>query len=95
MSDINIDTVKMRDCGKDIMNLAESLNGTIEAMFSRISNMQIRSEWIGDSSGLFTKLAEADKAQYIALKNSLYAYGSYLVDCAEQFEKTAREIKVD
>jgi len=95
MTDINVDTVKMRDCGNDIKDLAKDLEDTIEAMFNRISNMPERSEWVGDSASRFVSLADSDKMQYIALKESLNEYGNYLVDSAEEFEKTIRELKVD
>lgn len=96
MTEMEIDTVKMRDCGKDIISLTGELNITIEAMFNRLSNMPINTkEWVGNSSLEFVRIANLDKIQYLELKKALYQYGKYLIDCADYLEKTINEVRRD
>lgn len=96
MSDIYVDTEKMRTCGNEILGLVEEFKTTMETMFTRIENMPINTkEWVGDSAMLFANLANKDKVQYFNYATSLYKYGKYLVDCADYYEKTLNAIRRD
>ena len=39
MSEINNDTAKMKDCGNDIIRLANELSEVVEALFNRIEQI--------------------------------------------------------
>ena len=94
MSEIYVDTVKMRECGNEILSLVEELKLTMQTMFSRIENMPTQTkEWIGDSSQYYVTLATHDKIQYMNHANDLYKYGKYLLDCADYFEKTSQSVR--
>ena len=94
MKQINVDTVKIRECGKDIMELSIELNEIINTMFNRINNMSNASgEWIGTSANDFIQLAKIDRIQYLNMKDSIYTSGKYLVDYANTMERVINEVK--
>ncbi len=96
MTDIYVDTEKMRNCGNEILGLVEEFKTTIEVMFTRIENMPINTkEWVGESSVLFANLASKDKIQYFNYATSLYKYGKYLIDCADYYEKILNTVRRD
>lgn len=96
MNEINIDTVKMKEKGNEIIAQVEELKLTINEMFRRIENIPNATlEWTGDSAYQFVALAKLDKVQYYNYADDLYKYGKYLIDCAENFEKLIKEIRRD
>lgn len=87
MSLINIDSIKMRECGKDIVSVSSTLNELFNEFFSRISNMPINTgEWVGKSADEFVRLARIDKAQYINFNNDLYNLGKFLIEQSYNLE---------
>ena len=96
MSEIYVDTDKMRACGNEILALVEEFKATLDTMFTRIENVPIYTkEWVGDSAMLFVSLANKDKVQYYNYATSLYKYGKYLIDCADYYDKTIKSVRRD
>ena len=96
MSEIYVETKKMRESGNEIINLVEEFKAILDAMFTRIENVPLNTkEWVGDSATLFASLANKDKVQYYNYATSLYKYGKYLVDCADYFDKTIDSVRRD
>lgn len=96
MSEIYVDTDKMRTCGNEILKLVEEFKHTLDAMFTRIENVPLNTgEWVGDSAMLFANLANKDKVQYYNYATALYKYGKYLVDCADYYEKVISQVRRD
>lgn len=96
MSEIYVDTEKMRNCGNTILDLVEEFKATLDAMFTRIENIPLNTkEWVGESATLFVNLANKDKVQYYNYATSLYKYGKYLVDCADYYDKTLDNVRRD
>ena len=95
MPDIYVDTKKMRDCGKDLLDQAKELNETIDAFFNRISAIPTLSEWVGAPVEQFVALANSNKADFLIIKEAIVEYGNYLIDSAEQFEKVIGNIRVN
>ncbi len=88
MAEIRVDTTKMRESGQDIMDLALELESEFNNLFERIAKMPTTTfEWTGAAANAFAKNAQAEKVQYMQLKDTLYNYGKYLNSCAELLEK--------
>lgn len=94
MAEIEVNTTKLRECGNDIMSIANSLENDINDLFDRINNMPVNTyEWTGEAAMAFAKRAKLEKQQYIELKNCLYKYGKYLVECSTNLENDIRSMK--
>ena len=90
MTNLQIDTKKLRENGEDILILVKELNEEFDALFNRISNMNTRTyEWIGSSSAEYVRRANIEKTQYKKFTNSLSEYGRILVSAAENFDLLA------
>lgn len=93
MTQINIDTTKIRECGTEIIELSKEMNEIITIMFNRISNITTTGEWIGVSAASFIEEAKIDKIQYLNIKNNIYSYGKFLLDYADTMEQKINEVK--
>lgn len=94
MKEINIDTIKIRECGKDIIDLSLELNEIITTMFNRIQNIQnTTGEWIGTSASDFINNSNIDKLQYLKMQDAIYKNGKYLMDYADLMERLISEVK--
>ena len=92
MASLNVDTKKIREAGITIMALSNELGANITDLFDRLVKIPTVSfEWVGSSALEFSRLANAEKIDYINLKNNLYNYGKYLVDTAEDMERAIQE----
>jgi len=94
MAEIKVDTTKMRESGQDIMKIALELESELNNLFNRISNMPtLTREWTGEAAELFARCSQAEKVQYMQLKDTLYSYGNYLNYCAELFENDINKMR--
>ena len=89
MANINIDTIKLRECGKDIMSLTSELNELLNAMYGEIE----KAPWTGNAANEFKKRLNVEKVYNIALKDNLYSYGKLLYNAADQIEACINKIK--
>lgn len=93
MKDIHIDTVKIRNCGNEIIKISVQMNEIINAMFNRINNMPTTTgEWVGPSANEYAQRANLEKRQYTVFANELYAKGKYLIDYANAMEQKISEV---
>jgi len=90
MVNINVDTVRLRECGKDIMSLTSELNELFILMYNEIDKVQ----WSGIAANEFKRKLGVEKVYNIALKDNLYKYGKLLYDAADQFEVCINKIKI-
>lgn len=89
-----IDSVKLRECGNDIIVETNGINEALEKIFSRIANMSSNTgEWVGIGADTFARLASIDKAQYINFKEDLYKMGQLLVDTASILERDIKDLE--
>lgn len=98
MANINMDTVKMRENGKDIMQLTSDLNELLINLYKRIELMPSTTlEWTGNSAFEFVRRLNVEKTEYFKMKDILYKYGKALVDSAEEVENkiTSSEREID
>lgn len=94
MSEIHIDTVKLKECGKDIVSLSSELYEIIDTMFKRINNVnKVTGEWVGISATDFVNKANVDKVQYLMMQNQIYQHGKYLIDYANMMENVIKEMQ--
>lgn len=84
---IDLDTSKLRECGKDIVKLSEDLNEMINLFYDRIINIPIKTgEWYGNSADEFAEKAKLDKQEAIEFKKCLCNYGTILIDNANKYD---------
>lgn len=89
-----IDTAKTKQSGADIIRLANELNEQINALYSRLSNMnKTTMEWVGDAANEYIRVANLQKAQYTKIVKILKQYGKNLIDTAELYENNSKIIK--
>ena len=94
MQEIKIDTQKIRECGKDIMNLSTELNEIITSLFDHINTLtNTTGEWKGNSANRFIADTNIDKIQYLNIKNAIYQNGKYLTSYADLMENVINEVK--
>ena len=87
MTEFQMDTIKLKECGKDIINLTRELNEALTMLFTRINNMPILTgEWVGNSANQFVTILNIEKKDYIALKDNLAEYGKLLLTASEKLE---------
>lgn len=89
MANINIDTVELKEIGKEIMMLTSELNVLLDSLYSEIGN----APWSGIAANEFKKKMNNEKVCYISLKDNIYSYGKLLYDAADQFDLSINEIK--
>lgn len=90
MANINVDTVKLRECGKDIMLLTSELNELLNSLYSDIENVS----WSGNAANNFKRKLNNEKVCYVSLKDNIYSYGKLLCDAADQIEVGIDKIKL-
>jgi len=92
MDIINIDTNKIKECGKDMMNLSNELKEQIDGLFDSILNIK-KTCWTGKSADEFINLTKQEKLQYVQLNTELYNQGQTLVDAANKFEEKIEKLR--
>lgn len=92
MTNLNVDTVKLKESGHDIIALTNELREELEAFFTRLSNMNTRTfEWVGGSSNEFIRRCNIEKTQYIKIANTLSNYGKILIEAADDYDSVAKK----
>ena len=86
---LNIDTAKIKKTGEDMIKLSEELNQIIDELYLRIYNMnKTTGEWVSNSAALYVKeVNSVDRKDAISFKNTLYEFGTNLVNSANKYEK--------
>jgi len=96
MAEIRVDTVKLKECGRDIMTLTTELNDVLFSLFDRINKMPITTgEWTGNAAKEFVYRLNIEKKYYLALNNNIYKYGKILYDGAGDLEQVIQELNND
>lgn len=90
---INNDTNKMRECGREIIELSKSADEIINEIYELITNMPTKTaEWVGPSADTFANIANSKKKQYIKLTDKLRLMGTNLVDNANAYDRAIKNI---
>ena len=94
MADINIDTVKINECGQDLVKLSNEMNMIINQMFTRINNISgSEGIWVGPGAEKFKQYANIDKKQYTTFIDNFYKFGKYLIDYSSSYEQLIKGVK--
>ena len=89
---MKIDTIKISQCGNNLITLSEELNTITESLYTRIINMPTKTgEWIGASAQEYAKNVYSDKEDVDAVKNEIRDLGNQLVENANRYEKAAKK----
>lgn len=89
MASINVDTIKLRECGKDIMSLTAELNELLISMYGAIE----KAPWSGNAASEFKRRLNIERAYNIALKDNIYNYGKLLYNAADKIEASVNKMK--
>ena len=93
MAEINVDTVKLKECGKDIMALTTELKEVLFSLYNRIDKMpSTTGEWTGNAAKDFVYRLNIEKKYYLALNNNIYKYGKILYESAYNLEQVTKEL---
>ena len=93
MAEINVDTVKLKECGKDIMALTTELNEVLFNLFERINKIPVTTrEWTGNAANEFVYKLNIEKKYYLALNNNIYRYGKILYESSCNLEQITKEL---
>lgn len=90
---INNDTNKMRECGKELIELSNSAEEIINEIHELLSNMPTKTaEWVGPSANTFANIINSKKKQYIKLTDQLHLMGSNLIDDGNAYDSAIKNI---
>lgn len=96
MASVNVDTVKLRECGNDVMQLSAHLNEVLNELYKRIDSMPEKTlEWTGNSAERFVQKLDMEKREYLKLKQIIYEYGKHMVIAADRYENAASKNRLD
>ena len=91
---IEVDTVKLNNCGNDIIKLSQDLSDLCNELYDRINNIPtVTHEWQGSSADAYVKKALEEKIQVVDFKDQLYAFGDNMVKSAQDYESSTIKIK--
>lgn len=93
MAEIKVDTVKLKECGKDIMILSKNLNEILDSLYDRVTKMPtVTNEWTGNSAQQFVSNLNKEAKYYTALNNNIYKYGKILYNTSERIDEINKEL---
>lgn len=87
------DTNKIKECGQEIIDLANQYETLINSIFERLNN--IDEAWRGDDANKFISEISSEENQYIKFGNSLKQYGKALTEVSESVKKTVKETDIN
>lgn len=95
MTTLRVDTVKMRECGNDIIEAADTYNTNVRNLFTRVGEVPSRtSDWEGISAINYANVVVKEKMDYVNFGNGLVALGNTLVQYADELEKAIKNNKI-
>ena len=95
MTKINVDTIKLAECGKNILSEAGDFNTNINNLYSRLYNVpRVTKEWVGVAANNYASIVLKEKKQYITYGDTLKKMGELLIDYALDIEKAVKDTKI-
>lgn len=91
---IDIDTIKIQNCGNDIVKLSNDLEILIESLFSDLSKINTNLIWVGKSADYFVEQSKLDKNQYINFQKKLTELGKTLQENADNYNKSIKNVNM-
>lgn len=88
------DTDEMREVSTELKALASELDGEINMLYSRLSEVPtISKEWVGSKAQLYFRLISYDKWQYINLSDHISRLGNEILREAKELETSISKDK--
>lgn len=95
MTAINVDTVKLRDCGKDVLVASDKYINNIRDLYERIHDVPTKTrEWVGVGATNYANYVYKERVQYLNYGNSLMKMGQAMIDYADDIEKAVAKTKI-
>lgn len=94
MANINIDTIKIRECGNDLLQLSQEYGEIIDLLFRRIASMEQTGEMVGQAAQDISNIARNDKLQYLQFKKDLDGLAKILIHSASSYENATRNNRI-
>lgn len=85
---MNIDTVKIKQCGKDIVELTKELNEIIDDLYTKLINISANGQWQGNSAIAYSNKASLERLDALEFTKKLTEYGVGLMDLSTKYENT-------
>lgn len=95
MARLRVDTVKMRECGNNIIEAADTYNTNVRSLFDRMAKVPNETkEWEGIAAINYANAVAKEKVDYVNFGNGLVALGNTLVQYADDLEKIIKNNKI-
>lgn len=95
MTAINVDTVKLRECGKDVLVASDKYIDNVRDLYERMYNVPIKTrEWVGVGATNYANYVYKERVQYLNYGNSLKKMGQAMVDYANDIETAISKTKI-
>lgn len=90
MATINANTIKMIDCGNDIIKKATECGTLLTDIFNKLENID-KTAWNGTTANRYAAQIRVQKVQYQNLVNTLINYGKVMKNAGDRLESNARK----
>lgn len=95
MTKINVDTVKLSECGKDILSSVCYFNSNINGLYTKIYNVpRVTKEWVGVAANNYAAMLVKEKDQYINYGISMKKIANILIDYANDINIAIESTKI-
>lgn len=95
MAKLRVDTVKMSECGKDIVEAADTYNTNVRNLFTRMGEVPSKTkEWEGIAAVNYANAVVKEKIDYVNFGNGLIALGNTLIQYADDLEKAIKNNRI-
>ncbi|MCI8588614.1 MAG: hypothetical protein HFG40_03075 [Bacilli bacterium] len=95
MSTIKADTVKMKDSGKRMIELASQYDQKLVSFYNRINQINKKTgEWVGVDAERYIADVNSSKIAYELVGKIIKEYAYLLINSAEEIDMLAEETKI-
>lgn len=95
MTKIDVDTIRLKECGANMVAASRNFNTDINNLYSMMYNVpRTTKEWVGIGANNYASIALKEKRQYVAYGNTLKKMGEILKEYAEDIESIVQKTKI-
>jgi len=95
MTKIKVDTVKLKECGENLLTMNGTFHRDINSLYNRIYNVPITTkEWVGEAANNYANLLMNEKPQYNNYSKVLNMMGNVLINYSNDIEEAVRQTKI-
>ncbi len=89
---IKVDTIKLRECGRDLSIASDSLKNNVNNLFARIEGVPTRTkEWVGEASTQYSNMVLREKNDYDRYVNNMIVFSNSLINYADELERAVKK----